>query len=98
MGFLSFIRLVGTVYFKKDLTSFKYDCIGSNCPGISGTVPVFKHLSRVPEGSATCLLLVPDEGQTLLLDDRISSNKGRPRIISAHAHSVDDEIDASLDW
>ena len=39
--------------------------IGSNCPGISGTVPDFKHLSRVPEGSATCLLLVPDEGQTL---------------------------------
>ena len=33
--------------------------------GISGTVPDFKHLSRLPEGSATCLLLVPDEGQTL---------------------------------
>ena len=39
--------------------------IGSNCPGISRTVPDLKHLSRVPEGSATCLLLVPDEGQTL---------------------------------
>ena len=43
--------------------------IGSNCPGISGSVPDFKRLSRVPEGSATYL---PDEGQTLcrLIDFR----------------------------
>ena len=31
----------------------------------STSLPDFKHLSRVPEASATCLLLVPDEGQIL---------------------------------
>ena len=28
--------------------------IGSNCPGISGTVPDFLPLSRVPEGPIVC--------------------------------------------
>ena len=29
-------------------------CIGSNCPRISGTVPDFLPLSRVPEGPIVC--------------------------------------------
>ena len=29
-------------------------CIGSNCPGISGTVPDFLPLSRVPESPILC--------------------------------------------
>jgi len=28
--------------------------IGSNCPGISGTVPDFKNLSRIPERYGNC--------------------------------------------
>ena len=35
--------------------------IGSNCPGISETVPDFYQLSRVPKGSTTVALLVLDE-------------------------------------
>ena len=41
--------------------------IGSNCPGISGTVPDLLTLSLVPEGFTTSLLLVPDVGQTAII-------------------------------
>ena len=41
--------------------------IGSNCPGISGTVPDLLTLSLVLEGFTTSLLLVPDVGQTTIL-------------------------------
>ena len=40
-------------------------CIGSNCPGISGTVLDFQQLSQVPEGTTANVLLVPDEVQIL---------------------------------
>ena len=42
---------------------------GSNCPGISGTVPDLLTLSLVSEGFTASLLLVPDVGQTAIITE-----------------------------
>ena len=51
-------------------------CIGSNCPGISGTVPDYKNLSRVLE----CLVKCPGRVLTYVL--RQENRKGSVAIVS----------------
>ena len=43
LGFLSFVRLIGTVYFKKHLSSFKYDCLRALLNSISDSDPISQH-------------------------------------------------------
>ena len=42
-GFLSFVRLIGTVYFKKHLSSFKYDCPRALFNSFSSSDPISQH-------------------------------------------------------
>ncbi len=42
-------------------------CIGSKCPGISGTVPDLAALSLVPEGPSTSLSFVLNLRKTVVL-------------------------------
>ena len=41
--FLSFVRLIGTVYFKKHLSSFKYDCPKALFNSFSCSDPISQH-------------------------------------------------------
>ena len=50
--------------------------IGSNCPGISGTVPDYKNLSRVPEHYVKC------PGRVLTYVLRQENRKGSVAIVS----------------
>ena len=43
LGFLSFVRLIGTVYFKKHLSSFKYDCPRPLLNSFSCSDPISQH-------------------------------------------------------
>ena len=43
LGFLSFVRLIGTVYSKKHLSSFKYDFPRSLLNSISDSDPISQH-------------------------------------------------------
>jgi len=49
--------------------------IGSNCPGISGTVPDYRNLSRVPERYVKC------PGRVLTYVLRQENRKGSVAII-----------------
>ena len=59
--------------------------IGSNCPGISGTVPDFWKLSRVLKVPSIAVLPVPDLGQTLAHPQLIV---GACTVVSARATSL----------
>ena len=43
LGFLSFVRLIGTVYFKKYLSTFKYDCPRALLNSFPCSDPIFQH-------------------------------------------------------
>ena len=48
------LKLKSSQMFTEECFSTKDDAIGSNCPGISGTVPDLLTLSLVPEGLPIC--------------------------------------------
>ena len=43
LGFLSFVRLIGTVYFKKHLSTFKYDCPRALLNSFPCSDPISQH-------------------------------------------------------
>ena len=43
LGFLSFVRLIGTVYFKKHLSRFKYDCPRALLNSFPYSDPISQH-------------------------------------------------------